>query len=142
MGQQVRALGIDTVDYILHGVDLTPEIFTEFVDLTKPFGGIVSVWPSATVDLMQLFWKSINFSAVLMFTRPAALKEKSATTTSASTSYRQHDILGKISQLTDAGVLVSREQTTYKLTTDNLRKALEFQASGKAVGKITLASKK
>ena len=61
MSNQVRALGIDQVDYILPGVDLTSELFAEFVDLTKPFGGIVSVWPSASVDLMQLFWKSINF---------------------------------------------------------------------------------
>ncbi|CAB9525520.1 alcohol dehydrogenase-like protein SE_1777 [Seminavis robusta] len=131
MSAQVRSeLDIENVDYIMHSVDLTPELFTEFVDLVKPFGGIVSVWPSATVDLMQLFWKSINFSAVLMFTRPT-LKNDAA--------QRQHDILERVAELTDAGVLVSREKTTFKLTLDNLRKALELQASGKAVGKITLA---
>ena len=130
IAEQVRALGIDQVDYILHGVDLTPDLFTEFIDLTKPFGGIVSVWPSAKVDLMELFWKSINFSAVLMFTRPGLKNDDKK---------RQHDILEKVSALTDSGVLVSREEAALTLTAENLRKALKLQASGKAIGKITLA---
>merc|ERR1719491_1134266 len=130
ISKQVRALGIQNVDYILHGVSLTPELFTEFVDLVKPFGGITSVWPSGNVDLFQLFWKSISFSATLMFTRPANLKNEPTKI--------QHEVLEKVSKLTDAGVLVSRRETTYKLTVENLRKALEAQASGKAIGKTTL----
>ena len=65
-----------------------------------------------------------------MFTRPG-LKDDD--------KKRQHDILEKVSALTDSGVLVSREEATLTLTAENLRKALKLQASGKAIGKITLA---
>jgi NADPH:quinone reductase-like Zn-dependent oxidoreductase len=129
---QLEVLGFESVDYILHASDLTPEIFTEFTDIVKPFGGIVSIWPSATVDLMQLFWKSINFSAELMFTRPG-MKDNEAQIT------RQHDILTKVSKLVEEGVLTTAETSTKSLTLDNLREVLEFQASGKAIGKMTLS---
>ena len=127
---QMKNLGIENVDYILHTVDLSSELFTEFTELVKPFGGICSIWPSATVDLFQLFWKSINFSAILMFTRPG-LKNQD--------SQRQHDILTQLSKLYDEdGILSSRQTQSMPLTAHNLKKALEFQASGKAVGKTTL----
>lgn len=112
------------VSYILYGVDLTQELFSEFVALVKPFGSIVSVWPAVTVDLMQLFWKSIRFSGELMFTRPPLKLEESK---------RQHDILEKVSKLTDEGVLISREQETMTLNVTNLRKALEMQAAVKNI---------
>ena len=125
---QLKAIDIENVDYILHCSDLTPELFTEFTDIVKPFGSIASIWPSATVDLMQLFWKSINFSTELMFTRP----------NTGVTIQRQHHILTNISQLVEEGVLESTETETFDLTLENLRGALEKQATGKAIGKITL----
>lgn len=121
-----------SVDYILHASDLTPELFTEFVDVVKPFGGIVCIWPSATVDLMQLFWKSINFSAELMFTRPG-LKDNDAQIS------RQHEILTEVCKLVEQGVLTSAETGTKELTLGNLREVMDIQASGKAIGKMTLS---
>ena len=73
---QIKDLGIENVDYILHMVDLTSELFTEFVGLVKPFGAICSIWPSATVDLFQLLWKLIQFSAMLMFTHSWTQKRR------------------------------------------------------------------
>lgn len=128
--EQLKTLEIEELDYIFHGVDLTPELYTEFIALVKPFGSIVSIWPSAKVDLMDLFWKSINFSAVLMFTRPT-LKNKE--------SQHQHNSLSEIAKLLEDGVLEHREEEHFPLTVDNLREALEKQASGKAIGKITLS---
>ena len=126
---QIKDLGIEAVDYILHTVDLTEDLFTEFVGLIKPFGGICSIWPSATVDLFQLFWKSVNFSAVLMFTRPGLKNQESK---------RQHDILTQLSQLLEDGTLPTRQTNSMELNAANLRKALEMQASGKSVGKTAL----
>lgn len=127
--EQLKAQDIEEVDYVFHCVDLTPELYEEFIALLKPFGGIVSIWPSAEVDLMKLFWKSINFSAVLMFTRPG-LKNKA--------TERQHDILTEVSKLLDAGVLHNRAKENTKMSVEALKKVLEKQASGKAVGKMTL----
>ena len=129
--EQIKALGVDEVDYILHTVELTPESYTEFIGLVKPFGGICSIWPSAKVDLMELLWKSVNFSAVLMFTRPP-LK--------SHVTQRQHDILMQVSKLLTEGVLDIRSGGTASLplTKENLQVALEKQASGRAIGKMTL----
>jgi NADPH:quinone reductase-like Zn-dependent oxidoreductase len=33
---QSKKLGIETVDYVFHCSDLTPALFTEFVDIVKP----------------------------------------------------------------------------------------------------------
>jgi NADPH:quinone reductase len=126
---QLKKLGFDSVDYVLHCSHLTPELFTEFTEIVKPFGGIASIWPSATVDLMQLFWKSINFSAELMFTRPK---------TGVSIE-RQHEILTKVGQLVDNGDFKVAETRTWKLNAENLREVLTIQASGKAIGKMTLS---
>ncbi len=65
---QLDKLDFDSVDYVLHCVDLTPGLFTEFTDIVEPFGGIASITAASTVDLMKLFWKSINISTELMFT--------------------------------------------------------------------------
>ena len=111
---------------------MTPELFTEFVDIVVPFGTIAAIWPSATVDLMQLFWKSIKFSTELMFTRPG-MKDKHEVIS------RQSEILNQVSQLVEGGVLTTTETMTKELTVDNLREMLKIQASGKAIGKLTLS---
>ena len=111
---------------------LTPKLFTEYIELVKPFGGVVSVWPSATVDLMQLFWKSINFSAVLMFTRPLALQNKK------EGGAEQHETLNRAASLLEEGILTVRQEKNVPLTVENLRNALLFQFTGKAIGKTTL----
>lgn len=124
-----KDLDIEAVDYVVDAVSLTPELFTEYVALTKAFGGILSIWPSATVDLMQLFWKSINFSAVLMFTRPTLKNEQTE---------QQHKTLTRIAEFLESGTLSVRQTKSTPLTVENLREALTFQSTGKAVGKTTL----
>ena len=128
---QLEKLGIEAVDYVFHCSDLTPALFTEFIETVKPFGGIVSIWPSASVDLMLLFWKSINFSAELMFTRPGMK-------TNPDQMLRQHEILNEICRLVEEGTLFSTKTMTKDMTVDNLRTLLEMQASGEAIGKMTL----
>jgi len=54
-------------------------------------------------------------------------------------SKRQHEIMTSLSKYMEAGTITPRENTTMALTVDNLRKALEMQSTGKAIGKITLA---
>ena len=128
---QLEKLGIEAVDYVFHCSDLSPALFTEFIDIVKPFGGIVSIWPSATVDLMLLFWKSINFSAELMFTRPGMKANPHQ-------MLRQHEILNDVCKFVEEGTLFSTEKMTKDMTLENLRKLLELQASGEAIGKMTL----
>ena len=62
-----------------------------------------------------------------MFTRPGLISEESKC---------QHDLLSQVSKLSDGGILKSQTQTM-GLTAEILRKALELQASGKAIDKTT-----
>lgn len=126
---QLEKLGIDSLDYVYHLTDITDELFEEFADIVKPFGGIASVSAGIKADLMKLFFKSISFCPEFMFTRPMT----------GVGQERQNEILNEVSKLLDEGVLKSTEQQTFELTVDNLKKALEIQHSGKAIGKITLA---
>jgi len=127
---QVRALGFQEVDYIFHTAALSSTLVTEFIDLLKPFGGFASVDPNATVDLMPLMFKAISFHSVLMFVRPALHNEE---------SFRQHEILSKMSALVDQRVISHREKKRLPFEYEHLKMALELQASGKCIGKITLS---
>ncbi|KAL7562215.1 hypothetical protein ACA910_013470 [Epithemia clementina (nom. ined.)] len=125
LAPQLNICGMDKVDYILHCVDLTTASFHQIVSLVKPFGAICCVWPSDTVvDMMQLFWKSINFSIVSLRKRVE--------------SERQHEILTQLSKLLDDGVLSCKEHRTFPISIENIRKALELHLSGQCVGKTTL----
>lgn len=129
--EQVHALGYQEIDYVFHTADLTEALVTEFVGLLRPFGGITCISPHPIkIDVFAFFMKAISFSYELIFVRPS-LKDDSTT--------RQHEILSKMSQLVDKRVLVHRERTTMPFNLENLKKALEMQASGKTVGKITLS---
>ena len=110
---QLEKLGFDSVDYVLHCADLTPELFKEFTEIVKPFGGIASIWPAASVDLMLLFWKCINFSPEFMFTR----------TKTGVTIERQHEILTEVGKLVDNGDFKVAETRTWELNAENLRES-------------------
>ena len=126
---QLEELGIDSVDYVYHLSDITEDLFDQFADIVKPFGGIASISAGVKADLMKLFWKSISFCPELMFTRPMT----------GVGLERQHEILNSVSELVDEGTVKSTQTQTFELNLENLKKALEIQASGKAIGKITLA---
>jgi len=129
LSPQLKELGIDAVDYVFDCYGLTTEKFTEFSGLVKPLGAICSTSPIATVNLVDIFFKSVRFAPVFMFTRPNLHNDE---------SLRQHEILTLVSKLVDDGTFVSRETVNKKLTLENLKEALVLQASGKAIGKITL----
>jgi NADPH:quinone reductase-like Zn-dependent oxidoreductase len=127
--KQINDLGLTEVDYVFDCHGLTPELFTVFVEIVKPFGGICSIWPTATLDVFQLFFKSIKLSSELMFTRPGLRNDL---------SLPQHEILTKVAALLDEGVLMGRQNVNKPLTVENLRYALKLQVSGGAIGKTTL----
>ena len=126
---QLKEIGFEQVDYLMDTYGLTAELFSDYSEAVKPFGHLASIWPAAEVDLMKLFWKSINFSALLMFTRP---------TLPGDLRTRQHDILDSLATLVEAGTMTSKEMETSTFSVENLGKALKSQASGKTMGKITL----
>lgn len=130
LGPQLKEIGFETVDFLMdtYGIN-TPETFAEYSEIVKAFGNLASIWPATSADLMKLFWKSINFSALLMFTRP---------TLEGDLKTRQHDILDKVADLVEDGVLTTKESETLPFSLENLKAALDGQAGGATIGKRTL----
>lgn len=127
--EQVKEIGMDEVDYILHCVKLTTELFADFCTLLKPFGSMCSIVPDAVVNLGLLKGKSLRVAAELMFTRPRLRTEA---------CFRRHEILTKVADLITAGRLTDRSSHSQPLTLENLRSTLGTQATGAAIGKMTL----
>ncbi|MFH6936927.1 zinc-binding alcohol dehydrogenase family protein [Flavobacterium sp. FlaQc-30] len=126
----VREAGFENVDFILDFVD-TNLYWDLMVELIKPQGHIASITGSSDpVALNKLKNKSVSFSWELMYTRSMFQTED---------MIEQHNILNKIADLLDEGVLkTTLNETLIGLTADNLKKAHQLLESGKTIGKIAI----
>ncbi|WP_409416530.1 zinc-binding alcohol dehydrogenase family protein [Flavobacterium sp. PS2] len=126
----VRELGFENVDFILDFVD-TNFYWDIMVDLIKPQGHIASITGSSDpVALNKLKNKSVSFSWELMYTRSMF---------QTNDIQEQHNILNKIADLLDNGILkTTLNETLTGLTADNLKKAHQLLESGKTIGKIAI----
>jgi len=125
--EQLTALGFKGVDYIFDTVDLDSN-FDQVAPLLNPFGKIVGITGAKQpINYGILFPKRATLTWELMFTRGLTGIEME----------RQHEILEKLSELVDQGVITDRVTLTFKLSTD-LSKAHIQQESGKTLGKIVL----
>ena len=126
----VREAGFENVDFILDFVD-TNLYWDLMVELIKPQGHIASITGSSDpVALNKLKSKSVSFSWELMYTRSMFQTED---------MIEQHNILNKIADLLDEGVLkTTLNETLIGLTADNLKKAHQLLESGKTIGKIAI----
>ncbi|MFC6288685.1 zinc-binding alcohol dehydrogenase family protein [Levilactobacillus angrenensis] len=127
---QVQALGYPTVDYILELSNLNQH-WPEIVSLIRPSGAIVSITGSDTpIDLRALKQKRATFAWEWMFTKSLFGTPDMIT---------QHDILTRISQLVDAGKLVTMLTKTFTpINAANLRAAHELVESNRMIGKVVL----
>lgn len=130
MPPQIRALGIDQVDYILCCADLTPELLADYSDILMVWGKMCTITPvPPSSNFMSFFMKSQSLAFELMFARAGLRNEASK---------RQHEILQEAATLLEDGILTCREGVSQPLNLANLIEALELQKSGQAIGKITL----
>ncbi|GAB3573984.1 zinc-binding alcohol dehydrogenase family protein [Spirosoma luteolum] len=127
---EIRALGIQQVDYIVDLVD-NNAYWDSMVELIKPQGHIASITGSAQpVALTKLKGKSVTFSWELMFTRSSFQTDD---------MIEQHRILTKVAALYDTGVLVSTRQTQLNgLTAETFRQAHRQLESGTTIGKLVV----
>jgi len=131
---QLKDLGIESIDYVLDTHGLSTELFDQSVTLLKPFGGMVSIMPYATVNVGTMHAKALRFSAVLMFIRPTLKDDEEMMKV-------QHDYLNLVAGFVEAGILTSKETENLPFTLENLVKALTDQQAGKSIGKRTLTLK-
>jgi NADPH2:quinone reductase len=126
----VRNAGFQNVDFILDFVD-TNSYWDTMVELIKPQGHIASITGSSDpVALNKLKSKSVSFSWEFMYTRSMFQTDD---------MIEQHNILNKIADLLDSGVLKTTLKETYNgLSAENLKKAHQLLESGKTIGKIAI----
>ena len=127
---ELERIGHKEVDIVLDFVDLAA-YWNTITDIIKPQGHIVSISDSTEpVNLSVLKMKSVSFHWELMYTRSMFTTSDIAV---------QHDILNKMADLLDAGMLKSTLTTTLDgFTVDNLKEAHRMQESGKTMGKTVI----
>jgi NADPH:quinone reductase len=100
-----------------------------FEKVLVPYGEIVAIDEPAGLDLVPLKSKSIAWHWELMFTRALYDPESRA----------QHNILRRVAELVDEGVLHTTMTTRLDgLTAANLREAHRIVESGSAIGKVVI----
>jgi alcohol dehydrogenase len=131
MPEQLRAAGLDGVDYVLCLTDAT-EYFPSFAELIRPQGKIcLIVSMTAPVQLTTLMAKSVTVVWELMFTRSMF---------GTPDMQRQHDILEEVGELIDSGAI----KTTLSgdlgaINAANLRRAHALLEEGRTIGKVVLS---
>jgi NADPH:quinone reductase len=128
---EIRKAGFQHVDFIVDFVD-TNSYWDAMAELIKPQGHIASITGSAEpVELNKLKTKSASFSWELMYTRSMFRTDD---------MIEQHNILNKLANLLDSGVIKTTLNTTLSgLTAESFKEAHRLSESGKTIGKIAIA---
>ena len=128
---QVHELGFKFVDYILI-LNAVVEHMPAVNELIAPQGSIANiVEPGQAINLDQLAHKSARFNFEWMFTKVVS---------NTSDLQSQHDILNKVSEWLDNGVLKSTmTQNLGPITAENVKKAHELIEENHTIGKIILS---
>jgi len=130
LAEGLKAIGLSEVDYVA-GLTATQQNLPAIVDILRPQGKLALIDDPETLDIAPFKRKSLSVHWELMFTR--SIYE-------TPDMIAQHDILNRVSELVDQGVL----RTTLKenfgpINAANLRAAHASVESGKAIGKSVLA---
>lgn len=128
--EQLFNNGQKSVDFILGLSDIDGH-WGEIAEMIKPEGRIVSITGNRhPLDLGLLKSKSVTFAWEWMYTKSFY---------QLPTMITQHQILEKVSQLLDQGILHSTlKQTLHSLNADVLEQAHQMIASNRSIGKIVI----
>ncbi|WP_075257206.1 zinc-binding alcohol dehydrogenase family protein [Herbaspirillum camelliae] len=126
---QLDKLGIPEVGIVI-SLTHTDQHYAQIIDVLAPQGQLALIDDPASLDAMPLKLKSISLHWELMFTRSMF---------QTPDMIRQHELLQRVSQLLDQGVLRPTTGEHYgRIDAANLRRAHGLLESGRAKGKIVL----
>ncbi|MFZ6722612.1 zinc-binding alcohol dehydrogenase family protein [Undibacterium sp. Ji49W] len=129
LSEELQTLGIDGVD-IVASLTQTPQHYAQIIASLKPQGRLGVIDDMATLNLMQLKFKSISLHWELMFTRSMF---------QTPDMDEQGKLLAEVAALVDAGKVRTTVNANFgNINAANLRKAHALIESGKAQGKIVL----
>ncbi|WJD60210.1 zinc-binding alcohol dehydrogenase family protein [Pseudomonas kurunegalensis] len=126
---QLEALKLGPVDYVI-SLTHTDTYLPQLVEVLRPQGKLALIDDPAQLDVMPLKRKSLSLHWELMFTRSLYKTED---------MIKQHQLLDRVSQLVDSGVLKTTLGEHYgTINAEHLKRAHAMLESGKARGKIVL----
>lgn len=126
---QLEALKLNPVDHVI-SLTHTDTYLPQLVEVLRPQGKLALIDDPAQLDVMPLKRKSLSLHWELMFTRSLYQTED---------MIKQHQLLDRISQLVDDGVLKTTLGEHYgTINAEHLKRAHALIESGKARGKIVL----
>tara|TARA_R110002072_G_scaffold13418_6_gene56170 strand:+ start:5301 stop:6353 length:1053 start_codon:yes stop_codon:yes gene_type:complete len=127
---QLKALGIDEVTHVI-ALTHTDQYFDQAVDVLAPQGKLAMIDdPTTSLDITKLKNKSLSLHWEFMFTRSMY---------STKDMEQQHELLNKVAELIDSGVIRSTMGEHYGvINSENLKRAHEHIETNRSVGKIVL----
>lgn len=129
LGEGLRQLGVPQVSMVA-SLTHTLQHYAELVEALEPQGRLALIDDMDVLDAMPLKRKSISLHWESMFTRPVFQTHD---------LQAQHDILGRVAGLVDAGVLRTTLAEHFgAIDAAHLRRAHALIESGRARGKIVL----
>jgi zinc-binding alcohol dehydrogenase family protein len=127
---EVERVAPDGVDHIF--TTHSSGQVADYVRLLKPFGQVVAIDDPVTLDVLSLKSKSLTWHWELMFTRPLH---------GGPDLVRQHELLGEVADLVDAGRIRSTATTVLRpIDAAQLREAHRLVETGKVIGKVVLTN--
>ncbi|MCI1036280.1 zinc-binding alcohol dehydrogenase family protein [Pseudomonas putida] len=126
---QLEEFKLNPVDYVI-SLTHTDTYLPQLVEVLRPQGKLALIDDPAQLDVMPLKRKSLSLHWELMFTRSLYRTED---------MLKQHQLLERVSQLIDDGVLKTTLGEHFgAINAENLKRAHSVIESGKARGKIVL----
>lgn len=130
LSQELQRIGLAGVDYIV-SLNQTDQHFDEIVASINPQGHVALIDDPELFDFRKLKRKSVSLHWEFMFTRSMF---------ATADQIRQHELLSRVAELIDAGVLRTTLAETFgTINAANLQRAHALIESNRARGKIVLA---
>ncbi|WP_186128055.1 zinc-binding alcohol dehydrogenase family protein [Burkholderia gladioli] len=129
LSQELERIGFDGVDCIA-SLNQTDHHFDQIVESINPQGKLALIDDPELFDVRKLKSKSVSLHWEFMYTRSMCATRD---------QIRQHELLNRVSDLIDAGVLRTTVNETFgTINAANLRRAHQLIETNKALGKIVL----
>ena len=129
LAAQLSAHGIEAVDHVI-SLTHTDTYLEQLIEVLRPQGQLALIDDPAQLDVVPLKRKSLSLHWELMFTRSLY---------QTPDMIKQHQLLTRISQMVDSGVLKTTLGEHFgAINASNLKRAHAVIESGKARGKIVL----
>jgi zinc-binding alcohol dehydrogenase family protein len=129
LASELASAGLGQVSAVI-SLTHTDEYLTQLVDILEPQGQLALIDDPKALDILPFKRKSLSVHWQSMFTR---------STFKTPDMIRQHQLLNKVADLVDSGVIRSTAAEQFgKIDALNLKRAHALLESGKSRGKIVL----